>query len=103
MSAVFLATLAVFAGLAAIGLPVALSMMSAAVAYLVMSGRDIALVGEHILTGLSESFVLPSVPRVILAANRMAAGSGADPIGAFGFTLQGAYCLGERCGTRFGR
>ena len=36
-------------------------------------------------------------------ALEVAAASCADPIGAFGFTLQSAYRLGERCGARFGR
>lgn len=91
MSAVFLATLAVFAGLAAIGLPVALSMMSAAVAYMVMSGRDIGLVGEQILNGLFESFVLLAVPLFILAANIMNAGTVSDRLLAFCLALVGRF------------
>ena len=91
MSAEFLATLAVFAGLAAIGLPVALSMMTAAVTYMVLSGRDIGLVGEQILNGLFESFVLLAVPLFILAANIMNAGTVSDRLLAFCLSLVGRF------------
>jgi tripartite ATP-independent transporter DctM subunit len=91
VSAEFLATLAVFAGLAAIGLPVALSMMSAAVAYMALSGRDIGLVGEQILNGLFESFVLLAVPLFILAANIMNAGTVSDRLLSFCLALVGRF------------
>lgn len=91
MSAVFLATLAVFAGLAAIGLPVALSMMTAAVTYMALSGRDIGLVGEQILNGLFESFVLLAVPLFILAANIMNAGTVSDRLLSFCLALVGRF------------
>lgn len=91
MSAEFLATLAVFAGLAAIGLPVALSMMTAAVTYMALSGRDIGLVGEQILNGLFESFVLLAVPLFILAANIMNAGTVSDRLLAFCLALVGRF------------
>lgn len=91
MSAEFLATLAVFAGLAAIGLPVALSMMTAAVTYMALSGRDIGLVGEQILNGLFESFVLLAVPLFILAANIMNAGTVSDRLLSFCLALVGRF------------
>ncbi|MCK5496868.1 MAG: TRAP transporter large permease subunit, partial [Hyphomicrobiaceae bacterium] len=91
MSAEFLATLAVFAGLAAIGLPVALSMMTAAIAYMALSERDIGLVGEQILNGLFESFVLLAVPLFILAANIMNAGTVSDRLLAFCVALVGRF------------
>ncbi len=91
MSAEFLATLAVFAGLAAIGLPVALSMITAAVTYMALSGRDIGLVGEQILNGLFESFVLLAVPLFILAANIMNAGTVSDRLLSFCLALVGRF------------
>ena len=91
MSAEFLVTLAVFLGLAAIGLPVAFSMMSAAVAYMAISGRDIGLVGEQILNGLFESFVLLAVPLFILAANIMNAGTVSDRLLTFCLALVGRF------------
>lgn len=91
MSAEFLATLAVFLGLAAIGLPVAFAMMTAAITYMVMSGRDIGLVGEQILNGLFESFVLLAVPLFILAANIMNAGTVSDRLLAFCLALVGRF------------
>lgn len=91
MSAEFLATLAVFLGLAAIGLPVAFSMMTAAVTYMVISGRDIGLVGEQILNGLFESFVLLAVPLFILAANIMNAGTVSDRLLSFCLALVGRF------------
>lgn len=91
MSAEFLATLAVFAGLAAIGMPVALSMMTAAVTYMALSGRDIGLVGEQILNGLFESFVLLAVPLFILAANIMNAGTVSDRLLGFCLALVGRF------------
>ena len=91
MSAEFLATLAVFLGLAAVGLPVAFSMMTAAVTYMAISGRDIGLVGEQILNGLFESFVLLAVPLFILAANIMNAGTVSDRLLAFCLALVGRF------------
>ena len=91
MSAEFLATLAVFLGLAAIGLPVAFSMMTAAVTYMAISDRDIGLVSEQILNGLFESFVLLAVPLFILAANIMNAGTVSDRLLAFCLALVGRF------------
>jgi len=91
VSAEFLATLAVFLGLAAVGLPVAFSMMTAAVTYMAISGRDIGLVGEQILNGLFESFVLLAVPLFILAANIMNAGTVSDRLLAFCLALVGRF------------
>ncbi len=91
MSAEFLATLAVFLGLAAIGLPVAFSMMTAAVTYMAISNRDIGLVSEQILNGLFESFVLLAVPLFILAANIMNAGTVSDRLLAFCLALVGRF------------
>lgn len=61
--------------LAAIGTPIAYSIIVAAIAYLAIGGQDIALAGEQMLQGLYESFVLLAVPLFIVAAGIMNAGT----------------------------
>jgi tripartite ATP-independent transporter DctM subunit len=61
--------------LAGIGAPVALSMIVAALVYLVLGGQDISLAGEQIIQGLYGGFVLLAVPLFVIAANVMNAGS----------------------------
>jgi tripartite ATP-independent transporter DctM subunit len=61
--------------LAAIGTPIAYSILIGALVYLFAAGQDIALAGEQILQGLFQSFVLLAVPLFIVAANIMNAGS----------------------------
>ena len=69
-----LCLLTVFA-LAALGAPVAFSMIIGAIVYLGASGQDIALAGEQIIQGIYNSFILLAVPLFIVAANIMNAGS----------------------------
>ena len=78
MSPEFLLTLAILFGLSAIGAPIALAMIVAAVAYLAVSGQDMALASEQILQGLFTSFILLAVPLFIVAANIMNAGTISD-------------------------
>ncbi len=61
--------------LAAIGTPIAYSILVGALVYLAVAGQDLALAGEQILAGLYESFVLLAVPLFIVAANIMNAGT----------------------------
>jgi tripartite ATP-independent transporter DctM subunit len=61
--------------LAAIGTPIAYSILVGSLVYLAVAGQDIALSGEQILAGLYESFVLLAVPLFIVAANIMNAGT----------------------------
>jgi TRAP-type transport system large permease protein len=61
--------------LAAIGTPVAYSIILAAIVYLAVAGQDIALAGEQMVQGLYNSFVLLAVPLFIVAANIMNAGT----------------------------
>ena len=58
--AFFLCLLSLF-GLAAIGAPIAISMIVAAVVYLAMRGQDLGLAGEQIIQGLYDSFILLAV------------------------------------------
>ncbi len=78
MSVAFLVCLAILFGLSAIGAPIALAMIAAAVGYLAMVGQDLALASEQILQGLYNSFILLAVPLFIVAANIMNAGTISD-------------------------
>ena len=60
--------------LAAIGTPVAYSIIVASLVYLAAGGQDLGLTSEQILQGLYDSFVLLAVPLFIVAANIMNAG-----------------------------
>jgi tripartite ATP-independent transporter DctM subunit len=75
MSLAFGICLATLFLLAAIGTPIAFSIISSAVVYLVLAGQDVGLAGEQIIYGLYDSFVLLAVPLFIVAANIMNAGS----------------------------
>jgi tripartite ATP-independent transporter DctM subunit len=83
MSAGFATCLIVLFGLAGLGAPIALSMIVAAVAYLAMTGQDLALAGEQIIQGLYDSFIILAVPLFIVAANIMNAGAISDRLLAF--------------------
>ncbi len=75
MSLAFGICLATLFLLAVIGTPIAFSIISSAVVYLVLVGQDVGLAGEQIIYGLYDSFVLLAVPLFIVAANIMNAGS----------------------------
>ena len=91
MSLPFLLAMAGFFILAGAGLPIAFAMLSAAIAYLFMSGQDVGLVAEQSLNGLFGSFVLLAVPLFILAANFMNAGTVTDRLLAFCVALVGRF------------
>lgn len=78
MSLAFLLCLVVLFGLSAIGAPIAMAMIAAAVSYLAMTGQDLALASEQIMQGLYNSFILLAVPLFIVAANIMNAGTISD-------------------------
>lgn len=75
MSGEFTLCLLVVFFLAAMGAPVAISMIIGAIAYLAASGQDVALAGEQIIQGVYNSFILLAVPLFIVAANIMNAGA----------------------------
>lgn len=75
--------------LAAIGAPVAISMITGAIFYLILSGQDVALAGEQILQGVYNSFILLAVPLFIVAANIMNAGSISDRLLKFCVAIVG--------------
>lgn len=91
MSAAFLVCLAALFSLAAIGTPIALSMIVAAVIYLFMAGQDLALAAEQIMQGLYNSFILLAVPLFIVAANIMNAGTISDRLLGFCVAVVGRF------------
>lgn len=61
--------------LAAIGTPIAYSILAGALVYLAMAGQDLGIAAEQIIYGIYDSFVLLAVPLFIVAANIMNAGT----------------------------
>ena len=78
MSEAFILCLVAIFGLAALGAPIAHSIIVGAIAFLAVNGQDLALAAEQIIQGLYESFVLLAVPLFIVAANIMNAGTVSD-------------------------
>lgn len=78
-------------GLAGIGMPIAYSIILAAIVYLISSGQDIALAGEQIINGLYSSFILLAVPLFIVAANIMNAGTISERLLSFCVATVGRF------------
>ncbi|MDD7972265.1 TRAP transporter large permease [Roseinatronobacter alkalisoli] len=74
----FTAALLVICGLAVLGLPIGLSMISGSVLYLYMRGQDMGLVAERLLNSMFTGYVILAVPLFILAAELMNTGSMTD-------------------------
>ncbi len=91
MSGSFAAALIVLFGLAAIGTPIALGMIVAAVAYLAVKGQNLGLAAEQIIQGLYDSFVILAVPLFIAAANIMNAGTISERLLGFCTALVGRF------------
>ena len=91
MSIEFMVCLAMLFGLAALGAPIALAMIVAAVTYLAMSGQDLSLAAEQIMQGLFNSFILLAVPLFIIAANIMNAGTISDRLLNFCVAVVGRF------------
>ena len=62
-------------GMAAIGTPVAFSILMGVIVYLGVAGQDIAIAGETMVQRLFDGFLLLAVPLFIVSANIMNAGS----------------------------
>ena len=77
--------------LAALGLPIGLSMIAASIFYLLAAGLDPGTAAEQILNGLYNSYVLLAVPLFILAADLMNAGSLTDRLLKFCLVLVGRF------------
>jgi tripartite ATP-independent transporter DctM subunit len=91
LSLAFAVTLFAMFGLAALGTPISLSMMTAAVAYLLVKGQDLGLAAEQIIQGLYDSFVILAVPLFIIAANIMNSGSITTRLNDFCVALVGRF------------
>ncbi len=91
MSVEFMICLAMLFGLAALGAPIALAMIVAAVSYLAISGQDLSLAAEQIMQGLYNSFILLAVPLFIIAANIMNAGTISDRLLNFCVAVVGRF------------
>ena len=72
MSLAFAVTLAAMFGLAALGTPISLSMIVAAVAYLAIKGQDLGLAAEQIIQGLYDSFVILAIAFLLTLAPTLA-------------------------------
>lgn len=91
MSTAFTLALVVLAGMAAIGAPIALSMVVSAVAYLLISGQDLSLASEQFIQSVYDSTLLLAVPLFIVAANIMNVGAISDRLLDFCKALVGRF------------
>lgn len=82
--------LAVFT-LAALGTPIAFSLILGATVYLAIAGQDLALAGEQMIQGLYDSFVLLAVPLFIVAAGIMNAGTISERLLQFCVAIVGRF------------
>ena len=91
VSEAFILCLVAIFGLAALGAPIAHSIIVGAITFLAVNGQDLALAAEQIIQGLYESFVLLAVPLFIVAANIMNAGTVSDRLLQFCVALVGRF------------
>ncbi|MES2666150.1 MAG: TRAP transporter large permease [Pseudomonadota bacterium] len=91
MSFAFSLCLIVLCLSAALGMPIAFAMIVSAVAYLAVSGQDLALSSEQLIQSVYDSFVLLAVPLFIVAANIMNAGAISDRLLDFCKALVGRF------------
>lgn len=91
MSLAFTACLVVLCLAAALGMPIAFAMIVSAVAYLAISGQDLALSSEQLIQSVYDSFVLLAVPLFIVAANIMNVGAISDRLLDFCKAMVGRF------------
>lgn len=89
-SALILGMLALFI-VAAIGLPVAYSIIVGVLVYLGAGGQDLAIAGEMMVQRLFDGFLLLAVPLFIVSANIMNAGAISDRLLKFCIALVGRF------------
>ena len=75
MSLAFGILLAVFIVGSLLRVPLAISMLSAGMAYLFVSGQDVGLAADQVMNSMYGSYVMLAIPMFILAANVMNAGT----------------------------
>jgi tripartite ATP-independent transporter DctM subunit len=78
-------------GTAAIGMPVAYSIVVGVLIYLGVAGQDLAIAGETMVQRLFDGFLLLAVPLFIVSANIMNAGSISDRLLKFCVALVGRF------------
>ena len=78
-------------GMAAIGTPVAYSILVGVLVYLAVSGQDLAIAGTTMVQRLFDGFLLLAVPLFIASANIMNAGSISDRLLQFCVALVGRF------------
>ncbi|MBX2885349.1 MAG: TRAP transporter large permease [Granulosicoccus sp.] len=91
MSIEFIVCIITLFFLAAIGTPIAYSIILASIAYLVTAGQGIGILGKVLMDGLYQSFILLAVPLFIVAANIMNAGTISDRLLSFCVALVGRF------------
>ena len=91
MPSPFTICIVVLVTLAALGLPIGLSMIGASIFYLLIAGLDLGTAAEQLLNGLFNSYVLLAVPLFILAADLMNTGSLTDRLLKFCLVLVGRF------------
>lgn len=91
MSPALLTLIGVFVGAAILRVPIAFSMISASVAYLVVKGSDVGQIAEQAMNGLYSNFVLIAIPMFVFAANVMNAGTISDRLWSFSNALVGRF------------
>lgn len=91
MSVALIVCLLVVFFLAAIGTPIAYSLILGATTYLFIGGQDLALAGEQMIQGLYDSFVLLAVPLFIVAAGIMNAGTISERLLQFCVAVVGRF------------
>ena len=91
MPSPFAICIVVLVTLAALSLPIGLSMIGASLFYLLIAGLDLGTAAEQLLNGLFNSYVLLAVPLFILAADLMNTGSLTDRLLKFCLVLVGRF------------
>lgn len=91
MSIAFVVCVVLALLLAAIGTPVALSMLVSSIIYLFMMGQDLSLVAEQALQGLYGGYILLAIPLFVATANLMNAGAITDRLLRFCVALVGSF------------
>jgi TRAP-type transport system large permease protein len=91
MSVELLLGLIALFGMAAIGTPVAFSILVGVIVYLGVAGQDLAIAGQTMVQRLFDGFLLLAVPLFIVSANIMNAGSISDRLLNFCIAVVGRF------------
>lgn len=91
MTLAFIVCLGVLLALAALGAPIALSMIVSSIVYVAMRGQDLALPAEQLIQGIYDSYVILAVPLFIVAANIMNAGTVSERLLGFVVAIVGRF------------